>query len=268
MRVLLEVVAILERAGLAFVAVDREQPRRRLGAHQRPLAAGRKACAAKAAQAGVAHDLDQVVARALAGEAIGEQRVAAVLAVVREIVRRRECVRMRRRLRGGGDLLRRRVEHLHVADRNDRRTIACAHAGRAHDAHIAPEFPRKIAQQMLGATHGAGERITHAHRDRRRCRLVFLHHVEMRVEGRHLVDLGERELHLGRKRGEMRRGEIPVAVLDQMQMLDQQIALPRARAEQRADLGERGRIDLPAFRGTPWAPAAVAVRLAAVCLGI
>ena len=67
MRVLLEVVPVLERAGLAFVAVDREHPRRRLGAHQRPLAAGRKAGAAEAAQAGVADDLDQVVARALAG---------------------------------------------------------------------------------------------------------------------------------------------------------------------------------------------------------
>ena len=41
-RIALEIVAILERAGLALVGVDRHQPRRRLGAHQRPFAAGRE----------------------------------------------------------------------------------------------------------------------------------------------------------------------------------------------------------------------------------
>ena len=69
-RIALEIVAVLEGAGLALVGVDRHQPRRRLGAHQRPFAPGRKAGAAEAAQAGVAHDLDHLVARALAGEAI------------------------------------------------------------------------------------------------------------------------------------------------------------------------------------------------------
>ena len=68
-RIALEIVAVLEGAGLALVGVDREQARRRLGAHQRPFAAGRKAGAAEAAQSGVADHLDDVVARARAGEA-------------------------------------------------------------------------------------------------------------------------------------------------------------------------------------------------------
>ena len=33
-RVLFKIIAVLERAGLAFVAIDGEQARRRLGAHQ------------------------------------------------------------------------------------------------------------------------------------------------------------------------------------------------------------------------------------------
>ena len=74
----LEVVAVLEGAGLALVGVDRHQPRRRLGAHQRPLAPGREAGAAEPAQAGIARRiLISVVARARAGEAGLEQRVAA-----------------------------------------------------------------------------------------------------------------------------------------------------------------------------------------------
>src|SRR5215471_13309730 len=51
MRVSLEVVPILERAGLALVDVDRHQARRRLGSHDLPLAAGWKARAAQAAKA-------------------------------------------------------------------------------------------------------------------------------------------------------------------------------------------------------------------------
>ena len=77
-RIAFEIIAILERARLALVAIDREQPRRRLGAHQRPFASGRKAGAAEAAQAGIADDLDEVVARALAADAGLEQFIAAV----------------------------------------------------------------------------------------------------------------------------------------------------------------------------------------------
>ena len=45
----------------------------------------------------------------------------------------------------------------------------------------------------------------------------------------------------------MRGGDVAVLVLDQMQVLDQQVALARAVAEQRRDLVERLRIDLPAL---------------------
>jgi len=50
----------------------------------------------------------------------------------------------------------------------------------------------------------------------------------MGVEGRDLVDLGLRQPHLGGERRQMRAGNVPVVVLDQMQMLDQQIAAARA----------------------------------------
>ncbi len=48
MRVALEVMPVLERSRLAFVDVDGHQPRRGLGAHDAPLAAGGKAGAAEA----------------------------------------------------------------------------------------------------------------------------------------------------------------------------------------------------------------------------
>jgi hypothetical protein len=70
----------------------------------------------------------------------------------------------------------------------------------------------------------------------------------MRVEGRDLVDFRERELHLVGKRGKMRGGEMAVFVLDEMQMLDQEVAPARPIAKQRAHFRKRLRLDLPAFR--------------------
>ena len=57
-----------------------------------------------------------------------------------------------------------------------------------------------------------------------------------------------RELHLGGERGQMRGGEMAVLVLDQMQMLDQQIALARRSPSSARDFVERPRIDLAALR--------------------
>ena len=57
-----------------------------------------------------------------------------------------------------------------------------------------------------------------------------------------------RELHLVRRAPRDARPEMAVAVLDQMQMLDQQVAPARPVAEQGAHLVERRRIDLAAFR--------------------
>src|SRR5450759_1410427 len=69
----------------------------------------------------------------------------------------------------------------------------------------------------------------------------------MRIEGRDLVDFGEREFHLQGQRGEMGGGQIAVMVLDQMQVFDQQIAPARLVGEQRAHFLERRGVDLTAL---------------------
>ena len=104
---------------------------------------------------------------------------------------------------------------------------------------------RQFAQQMLSARHRTGKRITHAHGDGGQRRGALLHHIEMGVKGRDLVNFRERELHLMGERREMGRREPPVFVLDEMEILDQEIAPALALAEERAHLGERNRIDLP-----------------------
>src|SRR6185312_12814576 len=94
--------------------------------------------------------------------------------------------------------------------------------------------------------------------ERRDTRFTLLHHVEMRIEGRGLKHFGERQLHLVGERHEMRRRNLVISVLDQVEMLDQKIAPAWPVAEQCLDFVRGGRIDLAAFWRCFRPPAALA----------
>ena len=157
MRIALEVITVLEGAGFAFVAIDRKQARRRLGADQRPFAAGGKAGAAKPAQTGIADDLDQVVARALAANASLEQFIAAGLHIGIKSGRRRIGVPVRRLGCRSDNLLDVGVQHLHMPDGASWRAIAGAHARRTHHAHAGREPLRQLLHHALGTGERAGQ---------------------------------------------------------------------------------------------------------------
>ena len=78
-----QIVAVLERAGLAFVGIDRHQARARFGTHESPLLPGREPGAAQAAQPGVAEDLDDFLRRSPAVQTILKQPIAALLPISR-----------------------------------------------------------------------------------------------------------------------------------------------------------------------------------------
>src|SRR5579863_4217389 len=78
----------------------------------------------------------------------------------------------------------------------------------------------------------------------------------MRIERCDLIDLDESELHFRGQRGEMTRMKARIFVLQEMQKLDQQIALARPIADERAHLGNGVRLDLATARKI--APAASA----------
>ncbi len=89
------------------------------------------------------------------------------------------------------------------------------------DAHRLGRLVAQLIQNLLRAGHLAGERIAHPDGDGGRCCLAFLHHVEMVIEGRHLVDFGLGKAHLGGKGCQMGGREMAVAVLDEMQKFDE-----------------------------------------------
>ena len=112
----------------------------------------------------------------------------------------------------------------------------------------SPSRPRRLVEQLRRAGQLAAQAVADPHGQRRRRRLVVHDDVEMSVERGDLVDLDEREPHLLGERREMARMQAAEMVLQQVQMLDQQVAPALALAEQRLHLGERGGIDLPALR--------------------
>ncbi len=90
---------------------------------------------------------------------------------------------------------------------------------------------------------------------RRRARLVIAQHIEMMIEGRDLIGFGHRNAHLFRQRMQPAGGNAAFAVLNEMQIFDQQIAAARPISQKRADGLHIGFIELAPFGKEPPAPA-------------
>ena len=69
------------------------------------------------------------------------------------------------------------------------------------------------------------------------------------VEAGHFIDFGLRHAQFLRQRGQVGGGQAAVVILDQVQMLDQQVAPARCVAQQHLYFGERGGVDPAAFWG-------------------
>ena len=94
-----------------------------------------------------------------------------------------------------------------------------------HTLH--PHPGRDGALQVIGqrfrAVHGAGEGIAHAHGQGGRWHGAIGQHIKVMIEGRHLEDLGLRQPHVMRQRGNHCCRQMPFGILDPMQRLDQQV---------------------------------------------
>ena len=156
-------------------------------------------------------------------------------------------MRLVRRDRPGGPLGRRPIQEM-VADFCDRRLVTQADARGADHADPGGRASPQLGQERLASHHAAGQAVADAHRQGRDGRLTLFHHVEMGVEGRDLVHLGKAQPHLLGERSEMGGRDLMVSVLDQVQVLDQEIASPRAIAQQGAHLRQSLRLDLTTFR--------------------
>jgi hypothetical protein len=73
----------------------------------------------------------------------------------------------------------------------------------------------------------------------------------MSVEGRDLVDLGLRQAHFLRQRSQVACRQVTVAILNLMQVLDEQITAPGFIPQQIPNLFQSGWINLATLGGSP-----------------
>ncbi len=171
MRIAFEIPAILERSGLAFVAIDRHQPRAGLAEHRAPLSPRGKARAAETAQGCIIQRLQEIVPGQFTGAQTIEQHIAAAgnIGVIVDVVGQ---------MRVGIAILHRRkhacrsgmVDEV-MADLDCRRRVAAADTRRTHHANAGADPALKLVQQLFRTHHGAGERIANANGQRRDVRL-------------------------------------------------------------------------------------------------
>ncbi len=136
--------------------------------------------------------------------------------------------------------------------------------GRTYDPHTRAEPGLEVGEKLRRPGELAAQAVADPHRHRRRRLLVVHDDVEMGVKRGDLVDLGQSQPHLLGQCGQMARVKATEMVLQQVQMLDQQVAPALTVTQQRLNLDERCRIDLPALWMIGPAPASRARMDAAV----
>ena len=258
-RVALQAPAVLEGAGLALVGVDRHQPRRRLRAHDAPLARGRESGATEPAQPGAVQLGDQVVDIAPALGTVARQRIAAGGEVGGQVDMPFDAVEPLATAHRVVHRPGRRVHDRMLVHDRDGRTVAAADAGRADDSRAGAEQRRQPREQIARAGELARQAVADAHGQRRRgaCRrawrIVLAHDLEVVVEARDLEDLGLRQPQPLGERREVRCRQPPELVVDEVQVFDQSVA-PRRRVaaglgQPAAQLGAHGGVDAASARG-------------------
>ena len=253
----LQVVTILDRARLALVGVDHHVSRRRLGAHEGPLAEGREARTAETPQArGLEHRAQLVNAHPPGAQRL-EQREAALGAISVEPL---PVDRRRRQVAGCQHRLDRRsagMAEVAMTDLHHRRLMAATHAWRGdhpHGARIGRR--RQFGLKPVGARELARQRIAHPDRQRRRWRLVVVDDVEVGIEAGGLEHRGHRQAHPLCQGAQVPGRQMAEAILDGMQVLDQQVRRGAAARQQLLDLGQCGGIERAAARHATGPPAA------------
>ena len=148
---------------------------------------------------------------------------------------------------------RRRPSHGPLVHHHRWRLLTAADARRRDHAHLGPQDLRQTRQQIARPGHLARQAVAHPNGQRRCCGhgaiRALAHDVEVVIKARHLVDLGLRQAHALGQRRQVRRAELPEAVVEDVQVLDQQITPGRKvhLPEQSLQIGQGRWLHAPAL---------------------
>ncbi len=199
----LQAVAVLEGARLAFVAVDGDQTRLRRVLQKAPLGGGRETGAAQAAQFGGLDLFDQLFTVAGAVQTFAKDLVTALVLIGGKVFILRQGLRHVVAVDGGFDRVGVGVENLLLFDDRHGGLVAGPNAGRGNDAYVGPKDAFQLFKKRSGALHRTGDAVADPYGHGRGRVLAFLHHVEVMIEGRDLIDLGLRHAQFSSQCGQI-----------------------------------------------------------------
>jgi len=132
--------------------------------------------------------------------------------------------------------------------------IAAAHARCAQHSDLRwIDTGFECLIKRLCALNGAGDGIADAHSSGRRRLFALFNNVEMGIEGGDLVGRGLRKPHLLAEGTQVSGRNIVVAILNEVQIFDQEVVAPRLGLEKLADLLKRLGFKLPTLGKSPCA---------------
>ncbi len=274
--VALQAPAVFERTGFAFVDVDGQQrlgtQPRRVALHDAPLAPGREPCPTQTAQACVFQRVQHLLVRQRARCHRLRMGIATLAKASRKTHKIRSIQRFINKRWSLFFFMKTTVQHsLHplahgiglglgygpLAHLHGRGLLAAAHAGgclhadaRSAVGTVFTQTGLQLLQQRQRAGHAARQAVAHPHRQVGATGHAIGQHLEVVVEGGHLHHLHGGQAHLVRQRHQQVAWQAVEAVVDGVQVLDEQAAVMPIQgrsAEECAHLAQRTGSGLAAF---------------------
>ena len=190
MRCALKIITILECARFALIAIHREIAWPFSSPHKPPFFARRESGTTEPAQATLRHKFLNSFPIAITAQGF-KLHIATIRTIgVQLLIIGDMWMRIPRRDRCINFVFCRMVNVI-MPDLKHRRRVAPAHTWRPQHPHLGRVKP--VLQglvQRIGTCKFAGQRVAHPNGQCRRWRFIFVHHVKMRIKGRHLIHFG------------------------------------------------------------------------------
>jgi hypothetical protein len=117
------------------------------------------------------------------------------------------------------------ARHRALMHDRDGRLLAASDARCGHHVDFCAQQRRQAREQIACASHLATQTVADANGERRGL-FAVVQHFEVVIEGRDLIHLGHRHVGFLRQRDEVPLVQAEVPIVQQVQMLDEQIAPP------------------------------------------
>ena len=194
MRITLQIIAVFESARFALIDIDRHQSRCILLFEDAPLTPSWKPSAAKASKPGRLELFNDYLAKLIIVVTTTRQSIASSGTIGIKTNPVIGCPRpCQVCIEAFGDALRSSVSDCALTDHGNRRLIATPNTRHCLDPNAVSQPLLQCAQQLGGAKHLTGYRVTHSDRQWGWRGFTFTNHIKVMVKSGYFIHFSRRE---------------------------------------------------------------------------